>query len=158
MKTFFRISSKKVLMTASISVLGLFILFFQENVLEGKSATKTLATSTPLSGAKLVLTKIGSSSSPAQATLSVTTGSDGKFSFPNIVTSARGSGMITYKLTVTQVTPSVLVSVTFNQQRGLTAGGAIANTGPIGPFSFSSKDSLMLGVAMGGVISGTITK
>jgi hypothetical protein len=157
MKTFFRISAKQAVFSSAIASVALLILFLQYDIVEGKSAAKYLPANTPVAGAKMVLTKVGSSSNPAQASLTATSGSDGKFTFPSINTSARGGGMVTYKLSVSLTTP-VQVSVTFNQLKGLTAGGGIANTGPLGPLSFSSKDSLQIGVAYGGVISGTVTK
>jgi len=155
MKTFFRITSKQALFFAVVSVLVFSVLFIQNNAVEGKG--NILPAVTPLAGAKMVLTKVSAGNSAAQASLTTTSGSDGKFTFPSINSTAKGGGMVTYKLSVSVATP-VQVFITFNQHRGLTAGGAIANTSPIGPLSLSSKDSLQLGVAFGGVISGTVTK
>jgi hypothetical protein len=176
MKTFLRISLKQTLFTGTIAVLALSIIFLQDNVVQGKNAALHALTNTPLAGAKIVLTKV-SGNSTAQAILSTTSGSDGSFTFPAVTTTQRGDpGMITYTLTVTPAitytvtdskttgpkavpnTAPVKVSVTLNQLRGLTSGGTLANSGPIGPFIFMSNDSLRIGLAFAGAVSGTVSK
>ncbi len=175
MKTFFRNSSKKALLAGVIAVLVLSVLFLHNDIVQGKSSALHALTNTPLAGAKLLLTKV-SGSSAAQASLTTTSAQDGSFTFPLVTTDQRGSGMISYTLTVIPAvtytitdpksgkasaipnrTP-VSVSVTFNQLKGLIIGSSLANTGPIGPFTFMSSDSLKIGVGFGGIISGTVTK
>ena len=175
MNTFFRITLKQALFAGAIAVVACSILFLHNDVVQGKGATHSAVTNVPLAGAKIVLTKV-SGSSAAQASLSTTSAQNGTFTFPAVNADQKGGGMVTYTLTVTpavtytitdpktgtpKATPNftpVNVSVTFNQLRGLTAGGGIANTGPLGPLTFISSSSLQIGVAFGGVISGTVTK
>ena len=174
MKTFLRISIKQVLFAGVIVAVASSIILLQENIVQGKGSTKSLVATTPLAGAKMFLTKVSGSS--GQTSLTTISGSDGSFTFPAVTSGTRGNSMIAYTLTVApamtytvtdskssgpKATPNrtpVKVSVTFNQLKGLTVGGATANTGPLGPFSFMSTDSLQIGVAFGGAISGTITK
>ncbi|MFI5263348.1 MAG: hypothetical protein ACHQM6_02405 [Candidatus Kapaibacterium sp.] len=175
MKTFFRISLKQAVFAASTTALVLSVFFLQNNSVQGKNTILHATTNVPLAGAKILLTKV-SGNSVAQASLSTTSAQDGSFTFPVVTTDQRGTGMITYTLTVLPAvtytitdpksgrgsaipnrTP-VSVSITFNQLKGLVVGSALANTGPIGPFTFMSSDSLKIGVGFGGVISGTVTK
>ena len=175
MKTLFRITVKQAVFAAAIAALVLSVFFLQNDAVQGKNTLLHSTTTVPLAGAKIMLTKV-SGNSVAQASLSTTSAQDGSFTFPVVTTDQRGSGMITYTLTVLPAvtytitdpksgrgsaipnrTP-VPVSITFNQLKGLTVGGTIANTGPIGPFNFMSSDSLMIGVGFGGVISGTLSK
>jgi hypothetical protein len=174
MKSFFRISSKQVLFAAALTVLVFSILFLQDKIVQGKG---TAVTTTPLGAANLTLTKVSSNYTGAEAVLTTTSGPDGSFTFQAPTPPQKGFGKVVYTLTVTQpitytvtdskssgpkatpvIPPPVNVSVTFNQLNGLTVGNSIANTGPIGPFTFMSNTSLEIALNRGGAVSGKVTK